>query len=294
MENSLNPVSVSSGGISFSGGYRLRQQFKQYSSASPLVTVITAVFNGRDSIARCLESVGSQDYPHVEHVVIDGGSKDGTVDILREHDRSLAWWVSESDKGVYDAWNKGLSVARGDWIAFLGADDMYLPGAISTYMELARAHPHAEFLASRAQLEHPSGYSPVFGGPWCWPQFAAKMTTIHVGTMHRSSLFERIGVFDTSFRIAGDYEFLLRSRDRLRTAFTPEVTVIMRAGGLSDSTDVLHESVRAKLATGVCSKFDAEYHLRKSILRFHIRRICLKTRRWFVAAPETRIGHNRT
>lgn len=274
------------------GGYRLRESEPQFFSALPLVSVITAVFNGAECIARCLESVRSQNYPHIEHLVLDGGSKDGTVEVLRDHEDSLALWMSEPDEGVYDAWNKGLERARGEWIAFLGADDIYLPGAISAYMDLARTHPDAEFLASRAQLEHPSGYAPVFGGPWIWPKFAERMTTVHVGSMHRRSLFDRFGSFDTSFRIAGDYEFLLRSQERLRAAFTPEVTVVTRAGGLSDSTDVLYETVRAKLATGACSRMEAEYHLRKAVLRFHLRRCYLKARRWLVPPPGGKVNRN--
>jgi glycosyltransferase involved in cell wall biosynthesis len=261
---------------------RQKQDLSQPDSGWPLVSVITAVLNGRDCVGRCIESVRSQDYPNFEHLVLDGGSKDGTVDILRENEESLALWVSEPDSGVYDAWNKGLRLARGEWIAFLGADDMYLPGAIMTYMELARANPEAEFLTSRARLDHPTGYAPVFGGPWQWPRFATQMTTIHVGTMHRRSLFDRIGAFDTSFRIAGDYEFLLRSREGLHSAFTSTVTVVTRAGGLSDSTAVLREALRAKLLTGVCSPLHAHIQMRRSALRFHLRRQYLKVRGWFV------------
>jgi len=264
------------------GGYRLKNAIRCPVSDWPLVSVITAVLNARDCIGHCLESVRSQNYPNFEHIVLDGGSTDGTIEVIRDCEDDLALWVSEPDCGVYDAWNKGLKLARGEWIAFLGADDLYLPGAIMTYMELARAHPEAEFLSSRARLDHPTGYAPVFGGPWQWPRFSKTMTTIHVGTMHRRSLFDRLGPFDTGYRIAGDYEFLLRSRQNLRAAFTPAATVVMGAGGLSDSTAVLHETMHAKISTGVCSPLQAQIQLRRSILRFHARRFYLKVRSCFV------------
>lgn len=272
-----------------SGGTRLLGSAAAASFDLPLVSVITAVFNGHEHIAACIESVLSQDYPNVEHIILDGGSTDGTVRILRGYNGRIAFWKSEPDKGVYDAWNNGLELARGEWIAFLGADDMYLPGAISTYIDLARQNPKAEFLSSRARLDHETGYSPVFGGRWEWPRFARAMSTIHVGTMHRRSLFTQFGQFDTSYRIAGDYEFLLRAQEALRTAFTPAITVVMRAGGLSDSTAGLYEAFRAKRATNARSPLAAAIDLRRAILRFHVRRMFLKFgSRAFLRSNESR------
>jgi glycosyltransferase involved in cell wall biosynthesis len=261
-----------------SGGTRLQGSVTSATLAMPLVTVITAVFNGQDCIADCIESVLHQDYPNIEHIILDGNSEDGTVAIIRRYENNVALWLSEPDRGVYDAWNKGLELARGEWIAFLGADDRYFPNAISTYVELGRRMPDAEFLTSRAQLNHPSGYAPVFGGPWEWPRFSKTMTTIHVGTMHRRSLFERYGKFNTSFLIAGDYEFLLRPRAHLRTAFTPATTVVMRAGGLSDSTAGLYEARRARVEAGVRAPLTATIELRFAVLRFHARRLFLALR----------------
>src|ERR1700733_12213698 len=261
-----------------SGGKRLRGDTPPDNPQLPLVSVITAVFNAEDCIASCIESVLRQDYPNIEHIILDGCSMDGTVAILRQYQDRIAIWQSEPDNGVYDAWNKGLSLARGEWIAFLGADDLYLPGAISAYMELARQNPDAKFLSSGARLFSPSGYSPIFGGPWEWSRFATAMSTIHVGTMHHKTLFNRFGKFDTSYRIAGDYEFLLRPRGNLRAAFTPAVTVVMRAGGLSDSTAGYLEVRRAKVNAGICSPLMALLDWRRAVLRFHIRRLFIEVR----------------
>jgi len=266
------------GNTPLSGGLRTLGRLASALPGLPLVTVVTAVLNGRDCLPGCVESVLGQDYPHIEHILLDAGSKDGTVDLLGQYGHEVALWISEPDKGVYDAWNKGLALARGEWIAFLGADDRYRPGAVSAYMELARANPDAEFLSSRAQLAHLTGYAPIFGGPWRWPAFAKRMTTVHVGALHRRSLFERYGKFDDSYKIAGDYEFLLRPREALRAAFTPEVTVAMGAGGVSDSTAGLHEARRAKVGAGVRNAAAAAVDLRVAVARFHARRVFLAAR----------------
>ena len=261
-----------------SGGMRTRGRSPLADSKRPLVTVITAVFNGADCIGDCIESVLFQDYPNVEHIILDARSTDGTIDILRAYDDRLALWVSEPDHGVYDAWNKGLRLAQGEWISFLGADDRFLPGAVREFMDLAEGNPEAEFLSSRARLDHPSGYAPVFGGPWKWPHFTRRMTTIHVGSMHRKALFARYGQFDASYRIAGDFEFLLRAQGDLRTAYTPAITVVMKAGGLSDSTKGLHEAKRAKLQSRVRSPLRAHADLLLDTARFHLRRTLIRLR----------------
>jgi glycosyltransferase involved in cell wall biosynthesis len=96
------------------GGKRLDGGMAIGNSECPLVSVITAVFNGDQYLAGCLESVSSQDYPNIEHIVLDGGSTDSTVNILRQYSDRVAYWASEHDSGVYDAWNKGLREAHGD------------------------------------------------------------------------------------------------------------------------------------------------------------------------------------
>jgi glycosyltransferase involved in cell wall biosynthesis len=260
---------------SVGGGRRFRESTPSGCHAGPKVSVITAAFNARDSIAACIESVLQQDYPNIEYIVVDAVSNDGTIDVLRRYEDRIDIWISEPDNGIYDAWNKGLNLAKGEWIAFLGADDAFVPGAIRRYMEVAAQLPSAEFLSSKAKLIHPSGYSPIFGGPWSWPACARLLTTIHVGTMHKRSLFERYGKFDTFYRIAGDYEFLLRAGGQLKAGFLPELTVMMRSGGASDSTAGLYEARHAKIQRGARSPTMATLDLLFLIPRFYIRKLLL-------------------
>jgi glycosyltransferase involved in cell wall biosynthesis len=241
--------------VSNCGGNRLKGILAESSADLPLVSVVTSIFNGQPHVAGCLESVLCQDYPNIEHIIVDGGSNDGTVDVLRQYDDRLALWRSGPDKGIYDAWNKGLAEARGEWIAFLGVDDEYLPGAISAYMELARKNPNAEYLSAKVRSVHPSGFERLIGHPWTWKEFSQWMCTAHVGSMHRRSLYDRLGNYDTSYRIVADYELLLRARSQLSTAYMPIVTAIMRAGGVSDLPRAFEEQARAKVVTGGRNKF---------------------------------------
>lgn len=237
--------------------------------AIPLVTVVTAVFNGQPYISGCLDSVLQQDYPNIEHIVMDGGSRDGTVDVLRQYDDRIALWKSEPDKGIYDAWNKALAEARGEWICFLGCDDELLPGAVSAYMDLAAKNPGAEYLSSQVRWVHPSGYiNPAHGRPWTWKRFANAMCVAHPGSMHRRTLYDRLGVYDISYRTAADYELLLRARSQLKAAFMPVATVMMRAGGVSDNSAVLAEACQAKIITGGRNALRAHIELWEWRLRF--------------------------
>ena len=223
-----------------------------------MVSVITAVYNRAALLPRCLASVAAQDYPSVEHIVVDGGSTDGTVDVIRAHERSLGAWVSAPDRGVYDAWNKGLALARGEWIAFLGADDQYRPNAVRRYVDTAAANPAAEYISARVALVYPSGAARLIGRPWNWREFRRHMCVAHVGSFHHASLFRRIGTYDIAYRIVGDYELLLRAGSGLRAAFLDSVTARMDAGGQSDSTAALAEARRAKLRHAAKNRLGAD------------------------------------
>ena len=210
--------------------------------------MITATFNAAKTLEACLRSVREQDYSPVEHILVDGGSTDGTSDIIaREVPQGC--WISEPDRGIYDAWNKGLAMATGEWICFLGADDIFLPDAIAAYMRIAQANPYARYISSRVRWIGPGGRSRLIGKPWSWPRFQRYMSTAHPGSMHHRNLFETCGRYDVSLKIVGDYEFLLRAGKTLQTAFLPQVTVDMLGGGNSDNIRALDETMQVKVQT---------------------------------------------
>jgi glycosyltransferase involved in cell wall biosynthesis len=105
------------------GGLRLKQQLP-----APLISVITVSYNAAATIAKCIDSVKDQNFKNYEYIIIDGQSTDGTVDIIKQYDNDLTYWRSEKDTGIYNAMNKAIKLARGQWFLFLGADDELLPG----------------------------------------------------------------------------------------------------------------------------------------------------------------------
>lgn len=245
------------------GGRRVKGFKNSGSPNRPLVSVITAVYNGQQHLRQCIQSVKEQTYPHVEHIIVDGGSNDGTVEILKEQDDAIDLWVSEPDKGIYDAWNKGVALASGEWIAFLGCDDVYLPNSIEEYISYIASEGGAEFdfVSSKVALTNQSLKTiRVVGQPWQWPRFQRFMNVAHVGSLHNRRIFTQYGLFDTRFRIVADYELLLRPRGSLRAGYLDLVTVKMRVGGISQiGTKVHQEQMRAKVLTGGRNRFVAYF-----------------------------------
>lgn len=212
-------------------------------ASAPLISVIVAVFNGKATLQQCIDSVTQQTYPNKELIIIDGGSKDGTVELLEENSNKLSYWISEPDRGIYNAWNKGLAQAQGEWICFLGADDYFWDATVLERMaaqlemlptSIRVAYGQIMQISDDGQLPRPIGES--------WEQvkesFKQYMCIPHVGTMHRRSLFDQHGKFDESFRITGDYELLLRELTTGDAAFIPDIiTVGQRLGGISTDTE---------------------------------------------------------
>ena len=208
-------------------------------SKSVSYSIVTAAYNCVSTIEHCIESVGRQRHCNREHIVIDGGSTDGTLDLIRRYSASLAYWVSEPDRGIYHAWNKALARARGDWICFLGADDYFWsPDTLERLAPvLADAYPPVRLVYGQVALVNERGEETQrLGEPWhaVRDRFRQIMCLPHTGVMHHRSLFEAHGPFDESYRIGGDYEMLLRELCAGEARFVPGLVVAgMRHGGAS-------------------------------------------------------------
>jgi len=209
---------------------------------TPLITVVIAVYNGRKTLCECLDSVLAQTFKGIELVVVDGGSNDGTKELLQSYSGYLAYWKSEPDEGIYDAWNKALTVARGQWICFLGADDYFwdreavgrlVPTLLSAWPEYRFVYGDIHMVSSRGEVVE------TLGSSWASAKASMRYTMClpHVGMMHHRSLFEERGVFDTSFKIAGDYELLRRELIHRDALYIQGTVAGQRYGGVSTKTE---------------------------------------------------------
>ncbi len=180
---------------------------------NPLVSIITPSFNQARFLEETMLSVLNQDYPNLEYLVVDGGSQDGSLEIIQKYAHRLAWWVSEKDRGQTDAINKGFGRAKGEILAWLNSDDTYQPGAIAQAVAYLQAHPEAGMVYGDANLidQHDN----VIG------KFPARQTDykrLRQGFVHipqqaaffRASLWRQVGPLDPSFYFAMDYDLWVR------------------------------------------------------------------------------------
>lgn len=201
------------------------------------VSVITAVLNGEAHLEQCIDSVSAQNLQGVDHVVIDGGSVDGTLAIIHRHGEHLAHWESGRDTGIADAMNKGILHARGEWLLFLQSDDYLLdPEVLGEAMDACDGGADICGFPVRFGSDREEATVQARGANF-WLNYKTGFN--HQGTLIRRSLFDRIGLYDTQFRIAMDYEFFLRAyRQGAKFARyrTPAISV-MRDTGVSSQRD---------------------------------------------------------
>ena len=226
---------------------------QEISSISPFFSVIISTLNSECSLESTILSFLGQEYGGKELIIVDGGSTDKTIEIIRKYNSHISFWVSENDDGIYDAWNKGLVIAKGNWISFIGSGDRFLPNALFYYSKYIQSFPQKEYISSKVIItDNSQKILSVIGNAWSWNKFKSFMNCAHVGSMHSTRLFEKYGKFNTFYKIAGDYELLLRAKKRLNAGFLSIPTASMLTGGISNrNLSVFKETYFAKkLHTG--------------------------------------------
>ena len=242
------------------------------------VSVITVCFRAEGVVEKTIQSVLSQDYPYVEYIVVDGGSNDGTVDIVKKYADNISRWVTEPDEGIYDAMNKGIGMATGDWIIFLNAGDFFHSNdVISRFIKEIKedttiAYGLIHYFTQEREFD--MEYIPI-------EQMKFLDPIPHPATMTRLS-YHRDHLFDTSFRSSGDYDFFYKAYfdDKVKFQFIPlVVTDYDNSVGISkDNMDLIwreNKRVWTRHATGrLRMKLYAEKWL--SLLKRTIKRVCFK------------------
>lgn len=247
---------------------------------TPFFSIITAAYNSAVTIEECILSLLDQHFTDFEFIVVDGLSSDNTIDIVaalaekfREKQISFKY-ISEKDNGIYDAWNKGIRLSRGQWIAFLGSDDAYTDGALKQYFDhIAKAGTDCNYISSKVVLVNDKDEAlQVVGKPFVWKNLVRNMDIAQVGSFHHKTLFEKVGLFNDAYKIVGDLEFYIRCKDHIRPAYFDAVTAKMRNGGVSNQIyKALHEALRVKLAMKSTPKLVSYYDFYLSLLKSYIK-----------------------
>ncbi|MBK3333194.1 glycosyltransferase [Persephonella atlantica] len=206
----------------------------------PLVSVITVVYNGERYIEGTIQSVINQTYPNIEYIIIDGGSTDRTIDIIKNYEDYIDYWISEPDNGIYDAMNKGLESATGDIIGFLNSDDFYASN--NTIEKVVK-----EFIAQKVDSVYgdliyvnSKDTSKIIrywkSKPYKRGLFKKGWHPPHPTFFVKKEVYEKYGVFNLKFKIAADYELMLRFLEKyqISSSYISEVLVKMRIGGKSN------------------------------------------------------------
>lgn len=204
------------------------------------VSIITVSLNAVTSIADTLTSVASQSYANIEHIVIDGGSTDGTQEVIKLYPH-VAKFISEPDKGLYDAMNKGLAMSTGDIVVILNADDFYAhSGIVDQVVKTFKSHQVDAVYGDLVYVN--AHYSTVTrtwkAGSYRRDKFYQGWMVPHPTFFVKRELYDRLGYFNTTLKYAADYELMLRFmfKQHISTFYIPETLVVMKTGGKSNSS----------------------------------------------------------
>jgi len=218
------------------GGLRTKGKYKKSTPDKPLISVITVIYNNKNLLEKTVLSVINQAYENIEYIIIDGGSTDGTLNIIKKYENKIDYWISEPDKGIYDAMNKGIDSASGEWIIFMNAGDRFY--AIDTISQVFKNYPQdSDLIYGHSEVVYENGFSRI--------QKAGIMKDLWKGMIFtHQSLFVKLSLmkeckFNIGNRIAADFEFIYSSfAKNYKFAKSDVIVSSIMAGGISDTDRV--------------------------------------------------------
>ncbi len=206
------------------------------------VSIITVTYNSEKFLADCIESVKKQTYGNIEHIIVDGKSTDGTLRIINKYSNSISSWISEPDRGIYDAINKGMRMATGDIIGVLNSDDML--ASADVIMDIVAYFDQSDVEAIYGDLAfvHPENSQKLLrywkGSPYKRSRFKYGWMPAHPTFYIRKELVSKFGEYENHYITAADYEFMARYlfSNKVKAAYLQKLIVKMRTGGASNSS----------------------------------------------------------
>lgn len=225
---------------------------------SPLVSVITVVYNRVKTLEQTIKSVVNQTYPNIEYIIIDGGSTDGSVAIIKEYEDKLTYWISEKDNGIYDAMNKGLLHAKGTLISILNSDDWYEPDAVEKIINTYNSNAHIDIFHGLLRFIGHDNNPDLIAGHY--NNFLDRGMIEHPTCFIKSSLYQKVGKFNTNYKSAADYDWMLRANAaEARFLLIPQIITNFRRGGISDSQRGFQEELLIKKSYRLITSFKYSY-----------------------------------
>lgn len=212
----------------------------------PRVTVVTPSYEQAAYLDQTLRSVLEQNYPNLEYFVVDGGSTDGSVDVIRKRESALSWWVSEPDRGHAHAVNKGWARSTGEILAFLNSDDVYLPGAIASAVDFLVRHPDVDIVHTNALhiTEDGTVFNVNVPPPFSVRRMLESCFITQPTVFLRRTVFERLGGLTEDFSHSLDYEYWLRAVPTTHFGYLPRYTAAARYHAAAKSTGGYNEFAR--------------------------------------------------
>ncbi len=208
----------------------------------PKISIISVVLNNRPHIEDCIRSVLNQTYDNIEYIVVDGGSTDGTKEILKKYEDKFFRWVSEPDKGIYDAMNKGINLATGDIVGFLNSDDVYYDSSVLEHVSQIMADSSTDlcYFDLVYVKENDTGNVVRYWKSCNYKKglFARGWVPPHPTVFVRKSVYAKHGAFNLDYPLAADFELMARLLDRfqVRSVYIPRISTRMRLGGATNKS----------------------------------------------------------
>jgi glycosyltransferase involved in cell wall biosynthesis len=203
------------------------------------ITIITVCYNSALTIEKTILSVASQTFKNIEYIVVDGNSKDNTLNIIKKHERLVSKWISEPDKGLYDAMNKGITIATGDLIGIMNSDDTFKSDTVIS--DIVAFHTNNDIDASVGDIvQHKTDGSVIRRySAYNWSPDKLKIGYMppHPSIFFKKELFLKYGYYDLGFKIGADYELITRFflKNKISWKYSGIITTAMLVGGLSSS-----------------------------------------------------------
>jgi glycosyltransferase involved in cell wall biosynthesis len=219
---------------------------------TPLVSIITVVYNNKQGMEKTLCSIASQTYTALEYIVIDGGSTDGTTEIISRFQDKISILISEPDKGIYDAMNKGLRLAKGELIGIINSGDFYENDAVDMVVNSYHENPQAAIFHGILRVFDESGQVKSIIGNHS--SFLDKGMIEHPTCFVKREIYQKYGVFNLAYQSSSDYDFMLRMKKlKVNFMFIEKILANYYTGGISFQTTALLETLKIKQQYGLIS-----------------------------------------